>query len=776
MESLRISDYFELRKPTYRYIKIIPHRSIRNYTTQSLSKSISATYRSLNKRIYRDQKKLIIETEFSIKYVIDIYKNDTSFYFVVPHFFLDVCIEKISEIWNKATVEILEKGLKPFSDTSITHGMNYKYLDGLSLNVDRKLNEPLNSILRAMEIMKDDDRVTVVYNFMPRTAIGFKEVYEETINKFRLKQNLQKPTWNLDYIVFKVLDLTISVVEGVVSVLSDFLGADTKDVNIKKDYYLEGLLERKMDDLSIHTKKKKDMSIIDTQIVVVSDSKDYIRRSNNISAVTQAFGSVDGDNELVKKEYNHKIKIEDYSFNTKTSMLSSDEISQLVQIPGRSTLMQLGINHIKTEECKVPVELKDGNKRLGVSKYKGEFTRAYLENEYNIGNLPLVLIGAQGGGKTTYMGNYAKDCVEAQEGIIVIDFIKNCELSEGLKKYIPGDKLIEIDLADEKTIQGLGFNEVNINNDMSSFDKLKYANIQSQQIMDLVDSISIGDPLSSRMRRFLNAASNVVFALGYNSVKNVIECLENHNKRCSYINTLNEELKNYLEDEIKTLEELNEWSKPNKTEINGGIKPQVIGTRESKIEHILDRVSMLREDFKLKYMYNKSLDNNINLVDCMDQGKVILFKMKEADFPTKMSKNILVTYLVSKIWLSCQLRGMNIGKPLRCNILVDEIFQAPTTMKKLEYILPQSRKFGCKFIFSTQYIRQLESIFDTLEASGSSYMLLKGCLEDDFNHFKNKLESFEFEDLRDMENFCALNLIYYSRGYASFITKLPKPI
>lgn len=776
MEALKISDYFELRKPTYRYLKIIPHKSIRNYTTQALSKSISATYRSLNKRIYKEKKKLIIEAEFSIKYVIDINQNDASFYFIVPSFFLDVCIEKISEIWNKATVEVLEKGLKPFSDTSTIYGMHYKYLDGLSLNVDRKLNEPLNSILRTMEIMKDDDRVTIIYNFMPRNSIGFKEVYEETIDKFKLKQNLQKPNWNLDYIVFKVLDVTISIVEGAISVLSDFLCVDSKDINIKKNYYLEGLLERKMDDLSVHTKKKKDMNIIDTQIAVVSDSKDYIRRTNNINTVTQAFGSIDGDNELIKKAYKHKIKFDDYSLNIKTSMLSSDEISQLVQIPGRNTLMQLGIKHIKTEECRVPLELKKGNKRLGVSKYKGELEKAYLENEYNIENLPLVLIGAQGGGKTTYMGNYAKDCVEAKEGIIVIDFIKNCELSEDIKKYIPGNKLIEIDLADEKTIQGLGFNEVNINNDMSSFDKLKYANIQSQQIMDLVDSISIGDPLSSRMRRFLNAASNVVFSLGYNSVKNVIECLENHSKRCEYIGNLDEDLKKYLEDEIKTLEELNEWSKPNRTEVNEGIKPKVIGTRESKIEHILDRVSMLREDFKLKYMYNKTLNGNINLVDCMEQGKVILFKMREADFPTKMSKNILVTYLVSKIWLSCQLRGMKTEKPLRCNILIDEVFQAPTTMKKLEYILPQSRKFGCKFIFSTQYIRQLENIFDTLEASGSSYMLLKGCLEDDFNHFKNKLDNFEFEDLRDMEKFCSLNLIYYSKGYASFITKLPKPI
>lgn len=772
MEALKLSDYFELRKPTYRYIKITPHKSIRNYTTQALSKSISSTYRSINKRIYKEKKKLIIETEFSIKYVIDIEEGNANFYFIVPTFFLDICLEKIMSIWNKATVEVLEKGIKPFSKNMQVYGLNYKYMDGLSLNVDRKMNEPLNSILRVMEIMKDDDRITVVYNFMPRTSIGFSEVYEDTINRFKEKRNIQKPNWSFDYIVLKILDITISLIEGGISVLNDFLGSSEDDIKIKRDYYLEGLLEKKFEELSPDTKKKKEMNVIDTQIAVVSDGTDYIRRNNNINAVAQAFRSIDGDNELIKKEYKHRFNLEDYSLNTKTSTMSTDEISQLVQIPGRSTLMQLGIKHVKTEENKVPIELQSGYKRLGISKYKGELTNAYLEDEYNIGNLPLVLIGAQGGGKSTFLGNYSKDCVSSNEGLILIDFIKDCSLSEDLKKYIPVDKLVEIDLANEKTIQGLGYNEIKITNNLSAFDKLKYANIQSQQVMDLVDSISLGDPLSSRMRRFLNSAATIVFVEGYSSIRNVIECLENYKKRKMYINNLDNAIKEQLEDEINTLKELDEYSKITKD----NPVAKVIGTRESKIEHILDRISLLREDFKLKYMYNKPLDENIDLVECMEKGKVVLFKMKEADFPSKMAKNVLVTYLVSKIWLASQIRGSFKEKPNRCNVIIDEVFQAPTCMQKLEYILPQSRKFGCKFIFSTQYIRQLEKIFDTLEASGSSYMLLKGCLEDDFNHFKSKLDNFEFDDLKEMEKYSSLNLVYYSKGYSSFITKLPEPI
>ena len=90
MKSIKISDYFELRKPTYKYIQIIPHKSIRNYNSNNIAKAIANTYRSINRRIYREKKKLIIEYEFKISYIVDIDNNNTNFYFIVPTFFLNI--------------------------------------------------------------------------------------------------------------------------------------------------------------------------------------------------------------------------------------------------------------------------------------------------------------------------------------------------------------------------------------------------------------------------------------------------------------------------------------------------------------------------------------------------------------------------------------------------------------------------------------------------------------------------------------------------------------
>lgn len=759
MKSMKLSDYYKVIKPTYRYIKITTHKSIRNYNTTNIAKTVANTYKSLDSCIKREGKKLIFETSFKISYVIDIYKEEANFYFIVPEYYLNQMLTKIKEIWSKATIKVVE-GIDPISSTASTYSLSYSKDDALSLHVDKKTNQPLNQILVVMDNMIDDDRVTILYNFTP-VNIDWESRYDKVMERIREGKNIDKLNLTNSKYIFKLICDLIANIAGIfLKVADEFLGVKNDKTNLS--------ISKEEKQLSQHTKLKKSATIIKTQIAVLSYSEEQSRREKNAISVCNSFNSIDEDNQLVyrKEKVKTPLDFESSSYNIPSNYCSAEEIKNFIQIPGRSLVEEHKIEYIKTQETVVPTELREGKKCLGTTTYKGNHQKAYIEDDYNMGNLPLVPIGAQGAGKTTLMANYCHDSIQNGEGVVVIDFIKNCELSKAIEEVVPSDKLVVVDLGDEKSIQGIGYNEIIIDSSLTTFQKLKLANMQSQQIMNFIDSISIGDPLSSRMRRPLNAAATLVFVQGYNSIKNVVECLENYKKRADYIKSLPKEFYEQLEDEISTLEELDEKDKSG----------TVVGTKSSKIEHILDRIGMIREDFLLKYMYNKNLSGNINLVDCMQQGKVVLIKMREDDFPTKMAKNILVTYWISKVWLASQLRGRLSEKPLRCNVVVDEVFQAPTTMKTLEYILPQSRKFGSKFVFSTQYLRQLDSIADVLEASGSSYMLLKGALEDDFNHLKNKIKGYEYEDLRDMEQYSSLNLIYYSKGYSSFITKLPPPI
>ena len=50
-KTLKLSQYFEIKKPVYTALKIIPHTSIRNYNSDSIAKMVSNMYRNIVKSI-----------------------------------------------------------------------------------------------------------------------------------------------------------------------------------------------------------------------------------------------------------------------------------------------------------------------------------------------------------------------------------------------------------------------------------------------------------------------------------------------------------------------------------------------------------------------------------------------------------------------------------------------------------------------------------------------------------------------------------------------------
>ena len=62
MNSIKLSKYIELVKPQYVYVRIIPHKSIRNYNSDNITKTLANTYKSISNRIRHEQRKLFFDT------------------------------------------------------------------------------------------------------------------------------------------------------------------------------------------------------------------------------------------------------------------------------------------------------------------------------------------------------------------------------------------------------------------------------------------------------------------------------------------------------------------------------------------------------------------------------------------------------------------------------------------------------------------------------------------------------------------------------------------
>lgn len=776
MKCMPISKYIEIKHPVYETLKIIPHSGTRNYNSSSIAKMVADMYQSITKSIRRIEKKLIIETTVKCSYVIDIRKDSVNFYFVVPKQYKYIAKDKISAVWPQATIEEGESIEKFTHDNLTSYQLAYKKLDGFSLSVDRKSNTSLNHLLNAIDIMEGDDRVSIMYNFIPCTQSGWNSKCKSDMDKYQKNEPVERE-FGGKHVLSAILNGLFTVIESIL----DGFGSD-----ITKGSPLDALtqyLKQNKVELTELTKKKRLDTMLQTQIVVASGSQDKERSTNNAIAVCQSYRALEGDNELVYKRVQAKnINLLETKFKgVEVNKVSSNECHNFLQLPGRDLLMQHKIEHVNVLETKVVEELLDGYVRAGKSTFKGNTVQTYFSPDIEIANLPFIMLGPMGAGKTFQNVQYAKDVIKKGEGLIVIDYIKNNEMASAIQKVTPRGRLLEINLGQEDCLQAFAYNEYHITG-ATYFERFESANLHQQEVTSLIDAVYTGDPLSGQMRKFFTSAADVVLINDNMSLRDVIRCLEDHQVRGRFIDLIPQEYMIYLEDQVNTLKQLDEIKtvKTNTGEKDDKGKDiivsedDVVGTKYSKIEHIIDRVNSLREDVRMRMMFNKPSSENIDFSKAMDEGKVILIKMPANKFRSQHTRNILVTFFISKIWLACNIRGAYQDRPLRYHLLLDEIFQAPTAYKPLANILRECRKFQLRLVFTAHQLSDLGDLQAGLKSAGASYMLLQKTDKANFRMLEQEFvqHGFTLEDLLNLKRYHALNLISYSEGYAAYVADL----
>ncbi|BDR80994.1 type IV secretory system conjugative DNA transfer family protein [Clostridium tetani] len=777
-KSMLLKDYFEIQKPIYKILKLTPDTSIRNYNSSNIAKAIQYMYKTISQRIHIEEKKFIIQTQVKCSYMLDIQKNNVDFYFIVPERYLGLIKEKIIETWPKVTIEEVTQ-IKQFSLQAIKYQLNYSKEDALSLNINKKSNEPLNSILNVLDIMKEGDRVGIFYNFIPIVQKGWKVEYQRTIDKIKNNEPIDKEKFNIKYILKEGVVLLINILQDLLDVAGEFFGTEAKkELPTLAEVAISSLMVEDKKKLSRSTVNKKDAIVLNTQMIVLSHSENIKRQENNVIAVLEGYNTVSEDNELTYRKISKKnnFYITDFKIaGAEENKLSTEECQNFLQLPGRELLQQHNvIEKIDTLETEVPKELREGSKLIGVNEYKGSKQNAYLTTDKDYKNLAVTIVGPTRSGKTSFMGNIARNSIDAGECIIVLDYIENCSLSDDIKKCIPQDKVLEINLYDHTKLQGLGYNEVSAVSD-NTFVQYESAKKQTSQLITLVNSINVSNnDFTPKMERYLTAASLIAF-INNGAIKDVFKILQNHKFRKECIDTIPENQSKNLEEYVEYLRELDEWSKGSKDNPS-----QIIGTHSSYITGIIDRVQKLKSNTYMELMLKKDCGENINLLEEMEKNQAIFIKMPENMFGTPEERDIMTTYWLTKIWMCAQARAWKIKDRYArktVTVFTDEIAQLKSSEQFIGNKLDQTAKFGVKFILSTMYINQLR-IREKLRTANTSYILISGSDKVNYIELKDELNQFgyELEDLMNLKRFHSLNYIKYENGYWAGITHLPPPM
>lgn len=754
VKSIPIDKYFQIIKNEYVTVQIITTKSNKNNSTDAIASLINKMFLKLNNLIRLENKKLIIQTQMKASYYIHITKEEVQFYFILPKVHLIKFKSKFSEIWKN--IEIKEVDCIPININECTkYQLRYKMNDALSLNVDKRNNDLLAANMSVLEILDTGESIGIFYNFVPtaeKESNYFKTTYKTAIEQYKKGDNLKKSK--------NIIDLGIVTVKFLINFIDDLISSILNDSKKSENVFIS--TEK---DLSNSTKRKAKSDICKTQVVVLSKSEEKERENQLGVAACNTFKSINDDNELVYKQISNKLN--EYSSRlSNVDLLNTtvEECSNFISVPGREIIDNYNvIQHNKILERKIPKCLESGDIRIGTVKCKDTIQEAYYSIDNQISRLGRVLLGSMGSGKDYYMVNMAKDIIASNRGLIVIDYIDQCQLANNIKDITPPDKLLEIDCSNINQLQSFVFNEHKINSNLDDYSKIAIAMQKSEQIQVLLDSINDDNTkLTPRMLRYLYAAGTVVFYLKENaSFKDVIDVLTNPDKRERLINELNENAQSILVDELDDLRDLTKTTK-------SGVE-----NYDSKIDGIIDRVSWLKTNMYTKMAYSKDSSSNIDFVDAINQGKVILIKIPEKQFNSRVIRNVIATFYLSKIWLAKQLGATEV----KTELFVNEIHQSYNCQLLMENILVESRKFNLVPTLAMHYLSQCTSkCKNAILASGSSFILISGCDVKAFNELRTHFEKdgYDETDLVELDRYNALCLIKNEdTNYSSFVAKLP---
>jgi hypothetical protein len=735
IKEMSITKYFEFKKPNYIFLKLTPSTSIRNYNSDQILKLIGSLYRSFSQQIKIINNKLFFECTAKVSFYTYMEKNNVMFYFIVPEAHYTLFKDKIIDTWsNKITITIVPQ-IPMFNQDCTKYYLTYKKEDAMSLITDKRNNTLLTSELSTLYVMEDGDKAGVFFNFIPTCQTGWKKKYEDTINKINDGMPINKKKVSLAYVGMVALELTIRTLGIILESIS--FGTEKKKHEVDIIY---------TDD----TRNKKHSTIIDTQIICFSESKDKLREYNTGFSLCQSFQCLSGDNELVSHKIHSKsINLLDTKIkNADTIKIQPREGQNFISLPGLELLEEHKIiDHLDVAETEIHKELQSGVICLGNNTYKDKVVKAYLPTGKNERNLTLVIIGPTRSGKSTLISNISNDARTGGECTILFDFCGNCELSDSVNKDIKN--VLNIDCSNLDNLQGMGYNEVN-QKEVNPSKKYENSKIQATQLLTLIDAVNDDDrDLKAKMNKYLTASALVVFTSN-GSIKDVFTVLQNHKLRNEYILSIPKTQYINLEEYIDTLHELDETK-------NG----EIIGTKyNTAIGGIMDRLGKLKQNTYMELMLKKDCNKNINLIDEIQKNQIICFRMPEHMFSTESEKDAYCTYWMTKIWLAVKLRYSSIPKDqhVKLNVIIDELSQVPHCQDFVRSKLSQMAKFNCKMIISCHFLNQIKLIREELKSANSSYMLFSGCNKDNFKELKEELEPFTVEDLLRLKKHHSLNL------------------
>ncbi|WFD12028.1 hypothetical protein [Tepidibacter hydrothermalis] len=729
-------------------VQIIPDIKIDNTRVVGFIEN-THFYRNLINRFSVNKEYVVMDEQYITSYEILITKENISFFLDYDDRIAANIETELNICWKNATFKPIQKPTLVLGETKELELTEHYFL---SLKTDLRGEFPLSNILESQNILKDNEQILIRLEFKPISPTWHREI-EEHIKNFKKGKVASKNVFSIYDIGVKVAEIAVDTVYSAIDFASSLIVDEKAERETIANNKYAKLLRN---GLSSSTQEKSKYNAYNASFIITINScrSDLLFRN-----MERSFNSMEGDNSFkLVNQSNYR------------NILCSKEIAQIMQMPTKAYQDVYRINNIDNREIDIPNELQNGRVSLGTATKNGRVIHARWPTNKNIKALPKILVGPQNAGKTTKTVRYAVENHKAGDSVIVIDYIQNNELASEIEKHIPENERITIDMSDRDNIFAMAYTEATkmLNEHSNSWERLEVANLLSSQIEYLINSVTdkATGELTAPMLRYLYAAAMVVFIHPGKTINDVFQVLRRWQIRNEYIRLARYSNCFDADDDIfYDLDELHQRDSEGK----------ITGTKENLIIGIINRITMINKNIYLKAMLKAPIDENIDFIRFIEEGKSILIKIPQRKFPDVKIRDTLATYFLSRIWLAVQLRKQNLDVRL-AHLIIDEVHQIPTCSSFIKEYINEFRRHRLGTFFTVHYLKQFRSLLEAVKSGGVSYMLLAGVEKENLKMLEQEILPFTIQEGLSLKPYHSLNVINYGNQYSKFISKLPKPI
>lgn len=764
-------------------------------------------------------KVLYIDSNLPVHYEI-LYKNkNINFNYVVPEKYEDAIINTIKKVYRQASVKKIPDYFNNFKDSYVCHFKQKKHFV-YSLDVDYRENVLIEGLLNIVKNLKEDDMVLLQFSILPLSET-WKNKWEAAYRKIREGEELLA-----DESVGNLIAKGILKLEGcLISIFESLLNTDnTSSYSKHGDYYnkvplsydyrspyygrrtttynskikqLNKYSESNLYDgrptrpyipsyrgsydgsyggysmyanLSHNTLSKVAQDGFEMQIRMYCNSKQNAYYYANL--FSGVFKTIAGDNELQQTKITYKKGMDrSLDFMMSKPIYSTREVAMFLQLPNRRLQLDFknNIKVIENIEVPIPKELRIKGIPLGTSSYRGEKIPVYWPTfDKHMAPMHKVITGLQRTGKSSYLANFAIEAIKVGHSVFIIDTIKNCDLANEVRDYLPKeyeDKLIILDFSNLDYLLPLAWNEIDPSQGNDNREKLKRASMIAGNYAKFLETAGElkgeNQKLTPKMLRYLSSACKIVLSLPNTTLLDVIDCLVYVDKRHEFIR------KSGFSSNTRAVQDLLSLDDYDK-------EGNLIGTKLKEITGIVDRASILFNDYMLELLLSTPNNGKLDFKKWADEGKCVLIKLSERDFNRESLKTI-VTLLYSKIWLSMLARGEGSSHRLT-HVILDEVHNFPQVCEMLKGNCREAAKYGLSYVFTSHLLKDLKGLLPYIKGSGANFMLFKTTKEN-FILMEEELLAggYSIEDCLTIKDFHTINIVNYDRDYVVFTSKVIDP-